>query len=545
MLAVTLVIVAVIFGMISTTIEFQESKTAREAKIAAHEAQVLARAARVYVRNLIANSTATDPRLDIATIAQTPTDIPIADLVAENLLPPGFSLRNGNFENALGQPIRLIMANYPIGGDPILRTTVPTAYLYFEEDGNTPVATNPNYTQEITNELRNMNISISSPIYNGTTLISPTCSNGNPSNASGQAVSIWDTSCIDTTEFTALTGDATFTPGSYILPVWKAVNFNQNAVLRFPQPEQGGEQVMQVDLEMGEMLDCVANPAQSVNIRTDTGMTPLPLCKALDDDVSSNIDNRRAILNSSNVISRGLIIDPQFGANDVAVGGATIADNSNDLFIAGLTTVNGDTKVFDGLTDIEGITNVDRGIISASVDVDGKFSADSMFVTATTNVKNAGTAAAPLNVSNLLTADNITADGEIVSSAMKTVSTGTGQSININAKNNLNITQPDGSIPITVTNGLEVTGASTIAGSSYSLATQLIEFKDDLEVINDIDIDRRVQFEGKTTSNQIEVTNSHKSAKCFNCPDLDNSKKLQCQNLANQGIISYSACMAL
>lgn len=544
-LAITLLIVGVIAATLASIIASEGGRTQdAEARIAGWQAVEIGRAARIFMRNEIANATPApgqSNREAIAILANTPSDIPINDLIAQNLLPENFANRDGggNFFNALGQRIRVIRANYPIGGNPTDETTIPTAYVYFISRGATAVEAE--LTQSIVQGARAENAPVSAPLFSGITNISGACSTTNPNNNGSAAAVIWDSNCLDTDEFTDLTGEA-FAAGSFVLPVWRTVNFDTRAVLRFPQPEQTDLQTMQTDLIMANMTDC--SVGNTIEIPIDAGDPNSGICEALSDDVGTGTDNRRAIFNVNNLESANLIINPQTGDDVTTVAGDT-PDNPNDLFIGGQLTVIGDTKVFEGDTTISNNLTADRNIV-----VSGTSGPAASANVTTIQARNLNTGT--LNVTNNVSVDaNISISG--TASDIGSLETGgdlivqnaSGSTTNrptISTNGDASFLQPNGN-ELNVAGNIDIRADNNISGTIMSAATARIsinnnaQFNVDLQVANGFDVG------GLASANRTEVNNNTtNNAECFgDCPLR--TEAIQCQNAADAGFTKLDDCL--
>ncbi len=127
-LAVVLMLITVLGGVLVGLTNNNRGAVRQDAEISGWELAQIARAARIFSRNQI---------MAIPTLAQDlsltglgPQEISINSLIGDAMLPSGFLRQNGGvYQTALGQNIRIILANYPVDGDPNDVTTVPTAYI--------------------------------------------------------------------------------------------------------------------------------------------------------------------------------------------------------------------------------------------------------------------------------------------------------------------------------------------------------------------------------------------------------------------------------
>ena len=547
--SVMLIITAM--AAILTGIVYSQSgeKRRHEAEIAGWEAVQIGRAARIHVRNLMENITPADlaisgaatARQHLAMTADTQPDITIDSLIAANLLPDNFARRDGagNYFNALGQPIRIIMRNYPLGGDPALETTVPTAFVYFEDN----FASSPELNQTIVQSVRAESVPVSAPLYSGGANLSGTCSSANPLNTGAGMAVMWDSGCLDTAEFTALTGDI-YNGGSFVLPVWRTVNFDPRALLRFPQPEQTALQTMTVDLSMAEGTEGCAT---GIIIPDETGGTPSTLCHANDDDVTLSQDNRRSIFNVPTLQSSNLIIDTQSG-DDVTSGvyiDGDASDGTADLIISGNLDAIGDAKVFNGVTTVNNELSTDKNIYVSGGGTG--FAASSEIGTLSTGqsatnnlvVFNAADIGAEVSVQdNVNNVNTLNATADLISENFITANRG---GVSVNVTDNANILQP-GAAASLISSTMTVTAGSSIGGSSYSVATARFNVLDGADISGPIGIANNADFNGPVTTGRIDVHNGGSTAECYgDCPLRTESA--QCAQAAADGYVTYDDCM--
>ncbi len=208
---------------------------AERARASGWHLAMVAKAARIFVRD---NSTLPAmPYHKTRLAGPAPIDVPIDDLVDAGLLPLGFSE-----VNALGQTVRVIAANYPLNGAPANATTVATVYIYIEPNATS----SPTMMQYLAAAARDQGLDVVAPVFSGATNISEDC------DASGAPdVVLWSTGCMDTAEFAQLTGDPAFIQGGLVVPGWRAQTHDVRAMMRFPQPENPGANLMLTNLWMG------------------------------------------------------------------------------------------------------------------------------------------------------------------------------------------------------------------------------------------------------------------------------------------------------
>ena len=564
-LAVMLLIITALGATFTGIVYTLGGQTHRnEAEIAGWEAIQIGRAARIHVRNQIEAVTdadllisgASSPREHVAMIyytdgSFTPPMISVQNLIDQNLLPTNFArLDSGRYYNALGQEIRIITANFPIGGDPADIETVPTSYVYFIDND----ISTPELVQIIVQGARSENVPVSSPLYSGGVNISGTCTSTNPINTGSETTVIWDSGCLDETEFTVLTGDA-YEPGSFVLPAWRTVNFDARAMMRFPQPEQTALNTMRTDLVMANMKVCTS-PSSTIFLPDDTGGSYSTICGGKDDepnpDPTLRFDSRRSILNVNELRSANLIVDPQ-STNDVARNGAISADVS-DFTVNGDLTVTGDAKVFDGVTTVNQL-NANRNIIvssggigpAASTQIGNRIDASGA-VMDSLSVENLADINAEISVHGTLRrVRNLVVENDLIAENLVTdfnASGGASVTNEINVANNTNILHSDPANPLVINGGgINVTGVDNfIDGSSYNTVTsnftaRNINTTSGMNVFAD-----SADFNGNTNSDLIAVTNPAGSAICYgDCPMR--TERDQCLQAELDGYTTYNDCM--
>lgn len=524
-LLITLIFVA-FFGTVATTFIYNQTGVTlqREAEIAGWQAVKIARAARIFVRDEFAADPTLPQALDIA--GAGPQILSIDALKNASLLPENFLREeSGAYFNAMDQRVVVYMANYPIDGDPSLETTVPTAYVYFEDNE----VSNGSLIQDMVQSARKQDLALSAPIFDGSGVnLSGIC------NGLGNAIAIWDSGCMGEVEFTALTGED-FAEGSLLVPAWRAVNFDSRILMRYPQPELAGMNTMLTELEMGDpMADCETNPNSRVSIPSDSGVRVTDLCGAMSDDQTApnvaEADRRRDILNTNNLQASSYIAHRQAGndvtVNNMGVQSVSAADETYSLDVANGLTATGDFKAFDGDIAISQRTTVGRnvsvptrngqtvtanigrtltanGLNSTNLEVTGNFSLASPIGTETLNVEPAA------NV-----------PGELVTETLGLTS-GTA---NVDV-----ITRAD-MLGTTNTDSLNVTGATNSSG--YSLISGNLNATN-LTVNGRVNVQDTLAIQGSSNTNRIDV-----NVCAGDCPE----RRLWCIN--NRGALSFHQCMA-
>lgn len=359
LLIALLFVVAFAGALASFTFGRQGENIRVAAEISGWQMAQLARAARIHVRNQMIVNPNLDVTLDL--LGGGPQEIRVHDLINLSLLPQGFGHRinNNRYNNNLGQRMRVFMANHPVDGDPNDPLTVPTAYVYFENNAKST----PALIQDMVTAVRLEGVAVSAPLYTNGVNQTGDC------NGLGDTVIAWDTGCLSNTEFNAITGDD-FEIGSLLIPAWRSVQFDNRALMRFPQPEIAGSLTMTTPLEMGIISNCAGNPAGYIEIPVDDGaghtMAPSEICEARDDNGTIARDNRRDIIGVNSIQMDSFLMDPQEGRDvrfNSALGTAAVLVESGPQFIVnGALQTSGDAKIFDGDVAIGGNLHVDRSI---------------------------------------------------------------------------------------------------------------------------------------------------------------------------------------
>lgn len=341
-LLLALIFVAFFGGILITMARFNASEIREtEARIAGWEAIEIAKAARLYVRDQVADNPA------LRTMAATPTRITLDTLRNGGYLSPGFGrVSGGNDVTALGQPIFVIMANWSpdgLGGPPSAQTTVPSAFVYFGDSAKST----PELMIDAVESARRQGASINAPLFdaNGTNR-SMSCRGAEP------AVGLWDTGCLRRDEYATLAAavgaDTVFRPGALIIPVWKAVHLDLRAVMRHPQPENPGFATMLTDLQMGTPVGDCTQVGNQVTITTldsvgNTTTTATGVCDVVPDD---GTNRRFNITRVGSLAADRIIAEPQtsdFGGDAAQAG---FNGNEEALYISGDATVGADFRVF-------------------------------------------------------------------------------------------------------------------------------------------------------------------------------------------------------
>jgi hypothetical protein len=391
----------------------------------------------------------------------------VATLSAQGYLPPNFTS-----QNALGQTVRVYAALYPVlnpagavppGSEDIY---IPTAYVITDVDGN-PSANELN-SFAVIQGARASGVNAASPLIIGGVNQSDLC-NGTP------AVVTWDTGCLNNNDVNFITGGTvTVSSGQIIVPAWKSAEHDVRAIMRFPQPENPGSNVMATNLHFGTPT------AIADNITNQLYYTP----DQYDYDANTVIaDNRRNILNVGSLNITTLVAADQSNDSvgiDLNPGNTGTAAGDGDDLIAGLSqdvnhqqaarinslVVNGRMNVVNGGNGLGGsfqstggiinVNGVDDSNFDGNLDVTGTLSGNDLSSdTFSTNVLRS----ASLNATNgAVSTLNVT--GEIVSDSVSGI---TG------------LTTVDNSQPTDVVGVLQTTTTSitgNVPSSSEALVAQ-------------------------------------------------------------------------
>lgn len=543
-LVIALLMVGFTAAVLTTFINSKSGNVLREeARVSGWEGAKIARAARIHSRNEIRARPNLKTTLDPAN-GTGPEEVSINSLITASLLPVNFARvdASGNYYNALGQRIRVFLANYPISDNTALPTSVavPTAFIIFEENNSINTADEVSLVQDIVAAIRGRDVSVSAPLFNGTTNVTGACNGG------GNTTALWDSGCLDTNDFTTLTGGG-FAIGDFVIPAWRSVNFNSRAMMRYPQPEQIGAQTMLTHLEMAEMENCDADndgvlDQNFITIPTDGGSNNSSLCRSLSDDPVAGVDNRRNIENVGNITnSVRLIVDSQTG-DDIYIdnlgNNTVVTDETHAVDIVGGFTGSGDGYVYGNNVVVGNTLTADKNI-SVVNNVSGGISASSNVNqlnvgNATSNilsVANQPSLGGNINVrGNVNNVTNLSATNDLVTSILQ-VQSGAGGSPVVTVNNQANISQS-----LTPTS-MTVSGTATI-GNGYSFVTGDMN-STSANVGGTMDVLGSATFSGVLNAQRLDITNASTTATCLNdCPPR--KRFAQCTNLQNAGLLASS-----
>jgi len=521
------------FGSVLTSFVYSRSGESlrNEAEITGWQIGKLARAARIYVRDQLV----ADPGLRLK-LAGNPQDVSVSDLVAAALLPNNFArTSDGSSFTALGQEIRIIMANYPLDGNPDDFNTVPTAYVYLVSNDRS----NGSLVQDIVKEARRQNVAVSAPLFGSDGKIRGfkkstdgdeefrTCKDG-------LAAVIWDTGCLSDAEFTDLTGDTILTAGSLVIPAWRSVNFDTRILMRFPQPEGTGASTMLTTLEMGDPLpDCKTNANSRIKIPSDTGESVTDLCGSESDNVGgtnmARVDHRRDILNTRDLTAHSYINHRQ--DNSVFIGSGSEENPRADrvglieqpLTVTGHLTAIGDMKVFGGDIDLKTQVTVDRNI-SVPTRADGTVEVTAHIGRLTANSMTSDKLDVAMDVSTeaRISANDLKARGT-TTSIDDTMVTNTMQ---MNKDAVITTTGGADMLGETIVNGSMIVDGETLAGYDYNYVTGELTAKNILHVEGTFNAEKSAYIGKTTVPGRVDITNGG-SAQCRgDCP-LRTEKRIE------------------
>lgn len=259
----SLMVVLAFVGLIATIIVFTVMET--RGKVQRDQAQAagwhlakIARAARIYVR---------DRSLDAADSVNHPYHksrlatgirVDFNNIINAGLLPDNFT-----DTNILGQTVEIYAGLSPVTDGGTIRLGTPgdehavaTAYIYL-----TPVTLTqkqPELMQELVSGAKQSGLYVDTPLYDKDgNIVSGDCDGDGAAD-----VALWDTSCLDSADFTTITAKA-FTQGGLMAPTWRTNDYDNRAVMRYPQPENPGWATMMTTLEMAPPMVNADNECNS------------------------------------------------------------------------------------------------------------------------------------------------------------------------------------------------------------------------------------------------------------------------------------------
>ena len=304
-LALALMFVGLTVGMLSVIAVFStRGQEEQRAAIAGSEAIEAARAAVAFVQKIQGNYDKIDADNDgdgdirfdslksYKMLQSTSPSVEYPNLVtqlAQNgpiVIDPQ-DLKNSSFlretfgaANALGQDIHIIMANFPVNGDPgdPAQFVVPTAYVFFE---NT-TGRNQKMASIMAETARGQGVPVMAPLFDddGSNLAGNCMVNGADT---GPAITEWDsgTGCMGEDDFVDLVSTVDggaideFEAGSFLMPAWHTVHYDSRALSRFPIPDNPSSQTMMTDMLLADcsggsnITKTIGSGATRVVIRTD------------------------------------------------------------------------------------------------------------------------------------------------------------------------------------------------------------------------------------------------------------------------------------
>lgn len=281
-----LLLSAVVAAVFMVTANYEkESDEINRARASGWHLVQIAKAARLYVRN---NSVA-DPSgaavavgdlngdgIDDSTYAYPlafgdglgailPQEITVSTLINAGLLPQGFK-----DTNSLKQNVKVVVANYPLLGDPLDPGTVVSAYVFLLENNQS----NPRLMQYVADVARENDFPVSAPTFNAAgTPIDDCEGDGQPD------VILWDSGCISLAQMNSFaTASAGILPspfpaaGSLGVPAWRSMQHDTRALMRYRQAENPDAASMVTNIDFGhEMTDAAGNCLSQVNTLLPSG----------------------------------------------------------------------------------------------------------------------------------------------------------------------------------------------------------------------------------------------------------------------------------
>lgn len=499
----------------------------------------IAQAARLYVRDR--SVTGGDPLFQKTALCTTPRDITVNDLVANGYIGPNIGQRNAagtNFITPFNQTIviraansRINTASCAIGN---LMDIAATAYIVLNPppppeqiDGQVVIA--------VANALSNQGLTIIPPRFDAAGAnVSNNCS-GAP------ATLQWDTGCMTAAQYNVLMGGAAFAANTIGVPAWLSSRGDNRAVFRFEQAENPLAQTMQTDLRMAAMNNIDPASCNQVQITaatagapTDSVQVPSGVCATdpTTDDDRPGFDNRRDIVNLSNLRANRILLAPQ--AFDA--GGT---DAANDLLVNGNAIVNGSARSFATTHNPGDPAN---SIAMANVTMIDPDTADPNIGPGFTVAGRPGGAAPTLTFTNNMTTGTLRADNSGLVRGNATVASNTtaNNRLQVNGSSNVTgggrnavlINRVSGTVNTMTISGEAVIGGTTQVGntttvnnsgsaSGLAFATTRLDTRQ-AEMNGNVAVGRQITTRGTTTVTGIDNVRADSVTQCMGtCPDRE------------------------
>ena len=326
-----------------------------------------------------------------------------------------------------------------------------------------------------------------------------------------------------------------FEEGDFVIPTWRSVNFDTRAIMRFAHPESTGLPTMLTALEMGVPHDCVADTTQFIDVRDkDENLISSDICGSLDDSVG--VDNRRDIINTSNVEASSVIVDPQATSDTTTDVNGLIGSRVEEAYamnITGMLNATGDAKVYDGDVTVGQNLTANKNIFATNNGASAAVSArigllDTGNATATNlTITNTPSIAGDVSVQNdFLVPGNTTVAGSVVAEQLQ-MNTG-ADNITVDGSANM--------FGTTVVRNANVDG-TTLLNGRYGYVTG--EFNaNNINLTGSVTIEESLNILGGATLSRLDVENGG-SAECLDdCPQRDLAEF--CNNITG---MTFNECM--